>query len=104
MTNERNKTLSKILSENGVQVQDSTLLNHIISSFQSEAITLPEAQELLRRGVTFDNRVVMECEKLIVSTSDPTLISISAKLNSLKASMANHQANLVASKQLSTYK
>ncbi|CAI4347385.1 CNT_collapsed_G0010870.mRNA.1.CDS.1 [Saccharomyces cerevisiae] len=104
VTNERNKTLSKILSENGVQVQGSTLLNHIISSFQSEAITLPEAQELLRRGVTFDNRVVMECEKLIVSTSDPTLISISAKLNSLKASMANHQANLVASKQLSTYK
>ncbi|EJS42360.1 rav2p [Saccharomyces arboricola H-6] len=104
VTNERHKNLSKILSENGVQVQDSTLLNHLISSFQSEAITLPEAQELLRRGVTFDNRVVMECEKLIVSTSDPTLISISAKLNSLKATMANHQANLNANKRLSTTK
>lgn len=92
VTNERQKNLSKILSENGVQVQDSTLLNHIISSFQSEAITLPEAQELLRRGVTFDNRVVMECEKLIVSTSDPTLISISAKLNSLRATMANQSS------------
>ncbi|CAI4055675.1 hypothetical protein N7582_000400 [Saccharomyces uvarum] len=104
VTNERQKNLSKILSENGVQVQDSTLLNHIISSFQSEAITLPEAQELLRRGVTFDNRVVMECEKLIVSTSDPTLISISAKLNSLRATMANHQANLNANKRLITTK
>ncbi|KOH01042.1 Rav2p [Saccharomyces eubayanus] len=100
VTNERQKNLSKILSENGVQVQDSTLLNHLISSFQSEAITLPEAQELLRRGVTFDNRVVMECEKLIVSTSDPTLISISAKLNSLRATMTNHQANLNANKRL----
>ncbi|CCD25988.2 Rav2p NDAI_0G02130 [Naumovozyma dairenensis CBS 421] len=91
----RSKNLTDILKSNGVQLEQPSLLNNLMmSTFNTETTTLQQAQKYLSRCVTFDNKVVMELEKIAITTSDPTLISISAKLTALEGSISNHYTNL----------
>lgn len=91
----RDKKLSEILEEHNIILEESNLLNNfIISTFNKESTTLQQAQEFISRCITFDGKVVTECEKLQISTSDPSLISIVTKLNSLEHTIGNHLTNL----------
>ncbi|QEU61089.1 Rav2 [Kluyveromyces lactis] len=92
---ERNGKIVEILKEEGLQVEQTSVINNLISSFSAtERITLPQASDLLARCVTFNGRVVTECEKVSITTSDPTLISVSAKLNGLENKISNHFVNI----------
>ncbi|CCF59596.1 hypothetical protein KAFR_0H01870 [Kazachstania africana CBS 2517] len=92
----RTKSLSDILKANGIQIEEPSLLNSLVmTTFNTEATTIPQAQTFISRCVTFNNKVVMETEKIAITTSDPTLISISSKLNALEHSISNHYSNLV---------
>lgn len=92
----RTKNMKHILEENGLTVEESNFINNFISStFKSETTTtLQEAQDYLRRGSSFDGIAVTESSKIMASTSDPILISVSSKLNGLKYSIDNHYENL----------
>lgn len=95
LTTDRSKNLASVLKENGVQIEQSTLINNIMmSTFNTETTTLPQAQNFLNRCVTFNNKVVIECEKLAMTTSDPSLISITSKLSALENSVSNYYTNL----------
>ena len=92
---DRNGRILEILKEHGLQVDDASVLNNLLSSFSvTERITLPQANNLLARCVTFDGRVVTECEKVSINTSDPTLISVSAKLTGLENKISNQYVNI----------
>lgn len=92
---DRNGRILEILKEHGLQVDDASVLNNLLSSFSvTERITLPQANDLLARCVTFDGRVVTECEKVSINTSDPTLISVSAKLTGLENKISNQYVNI----------
>ncbi|CCC69270.1 hypothetical protein NCAS_0C02800 [Naumovozyma castellii] len=92
---DRDKSTTEILTENGVHIEQPSLLNNIMmSTFNTEATTLAEAQRFLSRCVTFDNKVVTELEKLAITTSDPSLISITSKLAALDGTISNHYINL----------
>lgn len=92
---DRNGKIAEILEEEGLKVEETSLINNLLSSFSAtEKITLPQANDLLARCVTFDGRVVTECEKVSITTSDPTLISVSAKLNGLENKISNHFTNI----------
>lgn len=93
----RNRTekITEIFMQEGLQIEQDSIINNLISSFSgSEKITLSQANDLLARCVTFDGRVFTESEKLSITTSDPTLISVSAKLNGLESRIGNHFSNL----------
>ncbi|CAG59131.1 uncharacterized protein GVI51_F05071 [Nakaseomyces glabratus] len=94
----RNMNLEQVLQSHGLQINQPSLLGNIVSRLSSESVTLPEAQDYLRRSVSFDKRVVMEIEKASLTTSDPSLISISSKLQGLKTCINNHLSNLSAHK------
>lgn len=94
----RDKNLTEVLQQHGLQVTESSLMNNIMSTFNSDSVTLPEAQDYLRRCMGFDKKVVMEIEKIALTTSDPSLISISSKLHGLKICISNHFNNLSAHK------
>ncbi|KAG0672036.1 hypothetical protein C6P41_004778 [Kluyveromyces marxianus] len=92
---DKNGRILEILKEHGLQVDDASVLNNLLSSFSvTERITLPQANDLLARCVTFDGRVVTECEKVSINTSDPTLISVSAKLTGLENKISNQYVNI----------
>lgn len=91
----RGKKLNEILKEHNIILEESNLLNNfIISTFNKESTTLQQAQEFISRCITFDGKVVMECEKIQTTTSDPSLISIASKLNALEHTIGNHFTNL----------
>ena len=92
----RTKNVKDILEDNGLTVEKSNFINNFISStFKPDTTTtLTEAQDYLRRGSTFDGIAVTESSKIMASTSDPILISVSSKLNGLKYSIDNHYENL----------
>ena len=71
-----------------------------MSTFNTEATTLAEAQRFLSRCVTFDNKVVTELEKLAITTSDPSLISITSKLAALDGTISNHYINLTVEESI----
>lgn len=91
----RGKKLNEILEEQNIILEDSNLLNNfIITTFNKESTTLQQAQDFISRCITFDGKVVTECEKLQITTSDPSLISIVSKLNALEHTIGNHFTNL----------
>lgn len=95
LTTDRSKNLDQILRENGVQIEQPTLINNLMmSTFNTETTTLSQAQNYLNRCVTFDGKVVIECDKLTMTTSDPFLISITTKLNALENTVSNFYTNL----------
>lgn len=92
---DRSKNLADVLKNFGIQIEEHSLFNNlIISAFNTEKTTLVQAQNYLSRCITFNNKVVMEAEKLAITTSDPSLISLSSKLNSLENSISNYYTNL----------
>ncbi|AGO13765.1 AaceriAGL104Cp [[Ashbya] aceris (nom. inval.)] len=93
---QRNVPIKTVMEEEGVQIEEPSLVTSLISHLNTngERITLAGAQDLLNRCVTFDGRVVMECEKVTVRTSDPGLICVSAKLNALASRLSTHYTNL----------
>lgn len=94
LTMDRSKNLSSVLKENGVQIEQATFLNNLMSNFNSEITTLPQAQNYLNRCVTFNQKVVIEIAKVALTTSDPFLISTSTKLSALENSVSNYFTNL----------
>lgn len=95
LTVDRSKTLVNTLKENGVHIEEPSIINNIImSTFNTEATTLAQAQYYMNRCVTFNGKAVIECEKLEITTSDPSLISITTKLNALENSISNYYTNL----------
>ncbi|CDF87753.1 BN860_13674g1_1 [Zygosaccharomyces bailii CLIB 213] len=94
LTTDRSKNLSSVLKENGVQIEQATFLNNLMSNFSAEITTLPQAQNYLNRCVTFNDKVVIEIAKVALTTSDPFLISTSTKLSSLENSVSNYFTNL----------
>ncbi|AQZ17338.1 RAV2 (YDR202C) [Zygosaccharomyces parabailii] len=94
LTTDRSKNLSSVLKENGVQIEQATFLNNLMSSFSAEITTLPQAQNYLNRCVTFNDKVVIEIAKVALTTSDPFLISTSTKLSALENSVSNYFTNL----------
>ncbi|EDO16576.1 hypothetical protein Kpol_1064p58 [Vanderwaltozyma polyspora DSM 70294] len=97
LKSDRGLNLANVLKDFGIQIEEPSIFNNIMmSTFNTERTTLVQAQNYLNRCVTFDNKVVMECEKLVVTTSDPSLISLCSKLNSLENSIGNHYSNLTS--------
>lgn len=95
LRSDRGKKLGDILQEHNIHLEEASLLNNImISAFNKESTTLQQAQEFISRCVTFDGKVVTECEKLQIATSDPSLISLTSKLNALEHTISNHFTNL----------
>lgn len=94
LTQDRSKNLSDILGTNGVHIEQPTFINNLMSNFNTEWVTLPQAQYFLNRCVTFDGKVVIENSKVALTTSDPFLISTSSKLNALENSVSNYYTNL----------
>ncbi|CAR26923.1 hypothetical protein ZYGR_0I01950 [Zygosaccharomyces rouxii] len=94
LTQDRSKNLSHILRENGVHIEQPTFINNMLSSFNTQWATLPQAQYFLNRCVTFNDKVVIEIGKVALTTSDPFLISTSSKLNALENSVSNYYTNL----------
>ena len=96
LTSERTKSLRTVLHENGIELEDSGFITTLFNSTfkQDTFTTLKEAQDCLRRGATFDGIAVLEDAKILATTSDPTLISISTKLRSLQHSIRTHFENL----------
>ncbi|CCK67949.1 Rav2p KNAG_0A02600 [Huiozyma naganishii CBS 8797] len=92
---DRDKTLSETLRENDVHLEEPGLItNLMISTFNRESTTLQQAQAFIARCITYNGKVVIETEKISVTTSDPTLISITSKLSSIERSISNHFTNL----------
>lgn len=91
---QRGKSISEILQQQGLHIEEPTLINNILSNFSTETTTLAHAQDFLARCITFDKKVVTECEKVLITTSDPSLISISSKLNGLENCVSNYYTNL----------
>lgn len=91
---DRSKTVSNILREKGVYMEEPTLINNLMSKFNTQWTTLPQAQYFLNRCVTFNNKVVIEIGKVALTTSDPFLISTSSKLSALENSVSNYYTNL----------
>ncbi|CDO94069.1 unnamed protein product [Kluyveromyces dobzhanskii CBS 2104] len=92
---DRTVRIADILKDEGLQVEQTSVINNLISSLSvTERITLPQASDLMARCVTFDGRVVTESEKVSITTSDPTLISVSAKMNGLENKISNHFVNI----------
>lgn len=95
LKSDRGKNLNDILQQHKIHLEESNLLNNLmISAFNKESTTLQQAQEFIARCITFNNKVVTECEKLQITTSDPSLISIASKLNALENTISNHFTNL----------
>ncbi|SCW04101.1 LAFE_0H05952g1_1 [Lachancea fermentati] len=90
---ERGKKLVDILKEQGLNVEEPSLLRNFFNT-NPETTTLAQAQEILARCVTFDSKLVSECEKISITTSDPSLISISSKLNGLENCIGTYYTNL----------
>lgn len=98
LRSDRSKSLTDILKTYNVQIEEPSLINNIMmSTFSRDSTTLQQAQNLIARCVTFNNKVVSEVGKLTVATSDPSLISISSKLNALEHTISNHFTNLEVS-------
>ncbi|CCE62378.1 hypothetical protein TPHA_0C02250 [Tetrapisispora phaffii CBS 4417] len=92
---DRRKNLKDVLISRGLQVEESNLFNNLlISAFNTEKTTLSEARNFLSRCITFNNKVVIEGEKIVATTSDPSLISLSSKLHSLESTIGNLYTNL----------
>ncbi|CAL9738247.1 regulator of V-ATPase in vacuolar membrane protein 2 [Monosporozyma servazzii] len=95
LKSDRGKKLNEILQEHNIHLEEASLLNNLmISAFNKESTTLQQAQEFIARCITFNGKVVTECEKLQITTSDPSLISITSKLNALEHTISNHFTNL----------
>lgn len=95
LTTDRTKNLDSILKESGVQIEEPTLINNLMmSTFNTETTTMSQARNYLNRCVTFNNKVVIECDKLTMTTSDPFLISIITKLSALENAVSNFYTNL----------
>lgn len=95
LTTNRSQNLETVLRENGVQIEEPTLINNLMmSTFNTETTTLSQAQNYLNRCVTFGGKVVIECDKLTMTTSDPFLISITTKLSALEGTVSNFYTNL----------
>lgn len=93
---QRNLSIKSVMKQVGLQIEEPSLMGSLMSRLNSndERVTVAEAQEFLNRCVTFDGRVVMECERVSIRTSDPTLISVSSKLNGLATRLGTHYMNL----------
>lgn len=94
LTTDRSKSLANVLKSEGIQIEEPTLIKNLMSSFNTESTTLSQAQNYLNRCVTFNGKVVMECEKIAMTTSDPSLISITSKLSALENSVSTFYTNL----------
>lgn len=95
LTTDRSKSLATVLKSEGIQIEEPTLINNLMmSTFSTETTTLSQAQNYLNRCVTFNGKVVMECEKIAMTTSDPSLISIASKLSALENSVSTFYTNL----------
>lgn len=94
LTQDRSKNISDILKQNGVHIEQPTFINSFMSNFNTQWTTLPQAQYFLNRCVTFNNNVVIEINKVALTTSDPFLISTSSKLSALENSVSNYYTNL----------
>ncbi|AET39234.1 Rav2p Ecym_4157 [Eremothecium cymbalariae DBVPG len=93
---QRHVPIKTVMEQEGVQIEQPSLVNSLISHLNTngERTTLSEAQDFLNRCITFDGKVVMECEKVSIRTSDPILISVSSKLNGLANRLSTHYTNL----------
>lgn len=95
LTMNRSKNLATTLEDNGIHIEEPSLINNIMmSTFNTDTTTLAQAQYYLNRCITFNRKTVIECEKLEITTSDPSLISITSKLNALESSITNYYTNL----------
>lgn len=95
LTTDRSASLATVLKNEGIQIEEPSLINNfMLSTFSTEATTLSQAQNYLNRCVTFNGKVVMECEKLAMTTSDPSLISITSKLSALENTVSTFYTNL----------
>ncbi|CUS22140.1 LAQU0S04e09098g1_1 [Lachancea quebecensis] len=91
----RGKKLSEVLQDQGLHIEEPSLLRNMLPHKNTHnTTTLPEAQEILARCLTFEAGLVSECEKVSVSTSDPSLISITSKLNGLETCVSNYYSNI----------
>ncbi|AMD21107.1 HEL174Wp [Eremothecium sinecaudum] len=96
LKSQRTVPIKSVMERAGVQIEEQSLLNSLISKLNTndERVTIKEAQEFLNRCITFDGQVVMECERVSIRTSDPSLISVSSKLNSLANRLSTYYTNL----------
>ncbi|SCU89409.1 LAME_0E03378g1_1 [Lachancea meyersii CBS 8951] len=92
---QRGKKVSDVLQEEGLEIEEPSLLRNVFAHKNSHiSTTLEEAQNVLARCVTFESGLVSECEKLSIATSDPSLISITSKLSALENCVSNYYTNL----------
>lgn len=92
---QRNSNLEEILAVVGVQVEEPNLINNILlSTFKRESTTIKQAQFYLSRCITFDGKIVAECEKLSTTCTDHLLISLEKELSILEDLIGNHFKNL----------
>ncbi|SCV04776.1 LAMI_0H18998g1_1 [Lachancea mirantina] len=90
----REKSLAEVLKAAGLRVEERSFLQSVFPNSKSGRTTMEEAQYMLSRSVTFHGHLVSESDKVSATTSDPTLISITSKLNGLESCLSNHFTNL----------
>ncbi|SCV04024.1 LANO_0G07690g1_1 [Lachancea nothofagi CBS 11611] len=92
---QRGKSLKEILTDEGLQVEEPSLFRNVFPHKNGHMCTsLEEAQSVLVRCITFESGLVSECEKVSISTSDPSLISITSKLSGLENCVSNYFSNI----------
>ncbi|SCU81716.1 LADA_0C00650g1_1 [Lachancea dasiensis] len=95
LKSQRGKKLSEILEDEGLQIEEPSLLRNVFPHKNAhQCTTLEDAQNVLARCVTFEDGLVSECQKVSISTSDPSLISITSKLNGLENCVSNYYTNV----------
>ncbi|KAL6945191.1 hypothetical protein ACO0QE_002639 [Hanseniaspora vineae] len=96
------KKLTDILHNHHINIVEPSLFHSIMTYSSSGTsgggqfanVTLTEAQDILSRSVTYQNQLFLEMGKVAVSTSDPYLITVCAKLAALQKTIYNAHLNL----------
>lgn len=96
------KKLTDILHSHHINIVEPSLFHSIMTYSSSGTsgggqfanVTLTEAQDILSRSVTYQNQLFLEMGKVAVSTSDPYLITVCAKLAALQKTIYNAHLNL----------
>ncbi|ODV60785.1 uncharacterized protein ASCRUDRAFT_76148, partial [Ascoidea rubescens DSM 1968] len=76
------------------QSNSESIFNKFFSSKYSNQHKFEKELEYLNRNITFNNKVFWDLKQIEVKTSDPLLITVFVKLNSLENTLLNHYNNL----------
>ncbi|KAH3902070.1 related to Regulator of V-ATPase in vacuolar membrane protein 2 [Saccharomycodes ludwigii] len=100
----RQYNLSQLLSSqqastryNDLKIVEPSFFHNLAASTNNNntEFTMQEIQNYLTQCVTYQNKVYLDLGKIICTTSDPYLISVCSKLQSLNSTISNHYSNLV---------